>query len=178
MLSDASRALAHSRGQIVLIAGDADMLLFDARRMHEQVLATLEPLADAASHLDQLAYHAWVARDVPKTLAYNERAGEAALRMHGVPEARFYLERALSATSDPADEARLLERVGYVAQLQGRSSDTLDAYEATLALRLAREEYDCAAELVRAISVERNKSSVTIRTTRMRSSSANRFKTA
>src|SRR4029077_18005111 len=72
-----------------------DMLSFDARRMHEQILATLEGLGDAPAYLDQLAYHAWVAGDAAKTLEYNERAGDAALRMYAIPESKTYFERAL-----------------------------------------------------------------------------------
>jgi DNA-binding CsgD family transcriptional regulator len=134
----------------------ADMLLFDARRTHERILGILESLGDPEAHLDELAYHAWAARDATKALEYNERAGEAALDMHGISEAKTYLERALSVVTDSADEARLLERIGVVAQLLGRSQDVLEALEAALLIRRGREEYDCAADLVRMIITERN----------------------
>jgi DNA-binding CsgD family transcriptional regulator len=134
----------------------ADMMPFDARRSHARILGILESLSDPNAHLDELAYHAWAARDAAKTLEYNERAGEAALEVHGTVEARLYYERALSVATDSDDEARLLERVGAVAQLQGRSPDALDAFEAALAIRRGRAEYDSAADLVRMIITERN----------------------
>lgn len=118
----------------------AEMLSFDARRTHKQILGILESRGDPSPHLDELAHHAWSARDPAKTLEYNERAGEAALAMHGIPEARTYFDRALGVATDTADEARLLERVGFIAQLQGRSSDTLEAFEAALLIRRSREE--------------------------------------
>ncbi|MBV9648077.1 MAG: AAA family ATPase, partial [Candidatus Eremiobacteraeota bacterium] len=109
-----------------------DQLSFDARLTHERILQIVETANGAETNLDQLAYHAWAAKNDAKTLKYNERAGEAAIRMHGVAEARTYFDRALRVASNAEDQARLLERVGAVAVMQGRSADALDAFEAAL----------------------------------------------
>jgi DNA-binding NarL/FixJ family response regulator len=133
-----------------------DMLQFDARRLHEQILHTLESQGEPERHFEELAYHAWAARDGAKTLLYNERAGEAALEMRAISEARACFERALSVAHDTGEEARILARLAFTAMLQGRTPEALESYEAALALRLDRTEYDAAAELVRSIVTERN----------------------
>jgi DNA-binding CsgD family transcriptional regulator/tetratricopeptide (TPR) repeat protein len=134
----------------------ADVMPFDARRTHQRILKLFESMDDANAHLEQLAYHAWCARDAAKTLTYNERAGEIALGLYSVADARECFERALSVATDPCVEARLLERVGAIAVMQGRSSDALEAYETALRIRRSRAEFDEAADDVRAIVTERN----------------------
>ena len=125
-----------------------DMLAVDARRMHGQILTTLETINDPLKHIDELAYHAWEAKDAARSLAYNERAGDAALALRALPEAVTNFERALEAASDADDRARVLTRLGSVAELQGRLGDAIEAFEAALALRLGRDEYDEAAAIV------------------------------
>jgi DNA-binding CsgD family transcriptional regulator/tetratricopeptide (TPR) repeat protein len=138
----------------------ADVMPFDARRTHQRILEMLESMNHADAQLDQLAYHAWAARDAARTLTYNERAGDVALGLHSVAEAREYFERALSVAADPSVEARLLERVGRIAVMQGRSGDALEAFETALAIRRSRGEFDEAADDVRAIVTERNNAGV------------------
>jgi len=135
-----------------------DMLEYDRQRLHRQILQALEALGEDESHLEELAYHAWEAKDVARTLRYNERAAEAALAFRAISEAATCLQRALAAASDAADRARLLERIGSVAQLQGELRSAIDAFEAALAIRLDRAEYDAAARLVVAIVGERSNS--------------------
>jgi len=137
-----------------------DVMPFDARRMHQRILEMFESMDDADAHLDQLAYHAWAARDAHKTLTYNERAGDVALSLHSIAEARQCFERALSVARDPSVEARLLERVGAIAVMQGRSADAMEAFEAALQIRRSRGEFDEAADDVRAIVTERNNAGV------------------
>ncbi len=96
-----------------------DLLHVEARRVHERILRTLEALPDRDRHVDMLAYHAAQAQDGEKTLRYSERAGAIALDMRALPEARALFEQALSAVADRAGAARLLERVGFVAETQG-----------------------------------------------------------
>jgi DNA-binding CsgD family transcriptional regulator len=137
----------------------ADAMPFDARRTHRRILEMFEATGTDA-HLDQLAYHAWAARDAAKTLAYNQRAGEVALALHSVADAREHFERALSVAADPSTEAQLLEGVAEIAVMQGRSADALEAYEAALRIRRSRGELDHAADDVRAIVTERNNAGV------------------
>ena len=133
-----------------------EMLQIDARQLHAETLATLESLNEPSRDLEALAYHAWEAHDGVKALRYNEAAGEAALAVHGLAEARECFERALEAAREPADQARLYERIGYVAQLQGSIHDALESFEAAFEIYRATESFDHAADVVRAITSERN----------------------
>jgi DNA-binding CsgD family transcriptional regulator len=133
-----------------------EMLRMDARQLHAETLATLEALDESERDLEALAYHAWEARDGAKALRYNEAAGEAALAVHGLAEARVCFARALEAAQEPADQARLLERIGFVAQLQGLIRDALESFEAAFEIYREIESFDHAADVVRAITSERN----------------------
>lgn len=132
------------------------MLLFDARRMHARILATLESFGDEARHIDALAYHAWEARDAERTVRYNERAGLAALELRALPEARACFERALEAATDREIEARLLERVGNVTEMEGALSEAGDRYAAALAIYKELGNFSKATDLVRQIATNRN----------------------
>ncbi len=132
-----------------------NMLAFDARRTHEQILTTLETIGDPERHIDELAYHAWEAKDDVRSRSYNERAGNAALTVRALPEAATNFERALEASSHSGDRARLLTALGSVGQLQGRLSDAIERFEEALALRLCRNEYDAAAPIVGSIAGDR-----------------------
>jgi hypothetical protein len=132
------------------------MLVFDARRLHGQILAALESLEDRERYIDALAYHAWEAKDAAKTLAYNERAGDAALEQRALAEAASCFERAREAATDDDDRARLAERVGTVASLQGRLARAVDAFEIAYAIRLRRDEFDAAATILCAGMIDRN----------------------
>jgi DNA-binding NarL/FixJ family response regulator len=133
-----------------------EMLQIDARQLHAETLATLESLNEPSRDLEALAYHAWEAHDGAKALRYNEAAGEAALAVHGLTEARECFGRALEAAREPADQARLHERIGYVAQLQGSIHDALESFEAAFEIYRATDSFDRAADVVRAITSERN----------------------
>jgi len=141
------RALCRFRHALTRRTIYEDMLVIDARRMHEQILSTLETLGDAPKHIDELAYHAWEAK-AARSLAYNERAGEAALALSALPEAATNFERALKAASDAGDRARLLARCGAVAEREARFSDAIAFFEEALVLRLDRNDYDQAATLI------------------------------
>jgi DNA-binding NarL/FixJ family response regulator len=132
------------------------MLVFDARRLHAQILQALESLEDRERYIDALAYHAWEAKDAAKTLAYNELAGDAALAQRALAEAETAYDRAREVVTDELDRARLAESAGTVASLQGRLSQAVDALEFALAIRLRRGEVDEAAALEATIIVERN----------------------
>jgi DNA-binding CsgD family transcriptional regulator/tetratricopeptide (TPR) repeat protein len=132
------------------------MLAFDARRVHARILRTLEAFGEEARHIDALAYHAWEARDPERTVRYNEGAGLAALELRALQEARACFERALGAASDRGAEARLLSRIGYVAEWQGALTEAVDRFTSALAIYKELEQFDDAAEMVRAIATNRN----------------------
>jgi DNA-binding CsgD family transcriptional regulator/tetratricopeptide (TPR) repeat protein len=128
-----------------------DMLAFDARRLHERIVVTLESFAAAEDRIEELAYHAWQAKDTVRTIRYSERAGEAALTLRALAEAGANFERALGAASDDADKARLLEQIASVAAMQGQLERSADVLESALAIRRERSEFADAARIVASI---------------------------
>jgi DNA-binding CsgD family transcriptional regulator len=134
----------------------ADLLIFDVRRTHARLLATLENHHDAERYVDVLAYHAWQARDAAKTREYGERAADAALALRALPEARVFYERALELSTDPLTSAHLSARVAAVAEMQGDLTVAVEHFRAALATYLAHDSYDLAAEMARAIATNRN----------------------
>jgi DNA-binding CsgD family transcriptional regulator/tetratricopeptide (TPR) repeat protein len=133
-----------------------DLLHVEARRVHERILRTLEALPDRDRHVDVMAYHAAQAQDAEKTLRYSERAGAIALDMRALPEARALFEQALSAVPDRASAARLLERVGFVAETQGVLDEAADRYEAAMYAYRELGDFDVATAMVRKLAVCRN----------------------
>jgi DNA-binding CsgD family transcriptional regulator/tetratricopeptide (TPR) repeat protein len=133
-----------------------DLLQVEARRVHERILRTLEALPDRERHVDVMAYHAAQAQDADKTLRYSERAGTIALDMRALPEARALFEQALGVVPNRADAARLLERVGFVAETQGALDEAADRYEAALHAFRELGDFDRATAMVRALTVCRN----------------------
>jgi len=129
--------------------------VFDARKIHLKILATLENLPESDRFIEELAYHSWESGDAAKALRYNERAGDAAFSLRALPEARVGYRRALEAATSPDDRARLLERVAAVERVLGHSESARDALEASLSLRLERKEIDAAAGLVASIVGQR-----------------------
>jgi DNA-binding CsgD family transcriptional regulator len=133
------------------------LLRTEARRLHQRIVETLEA-DDNGAELEELAYHAFEARDRARTLLYNERAGDAAFALHALTEARTAYERALGASETPADRARLSERVGTVASMQGHMRDAIELFETALALYREAGDFDRASAVVRAIVADRNNS--------------------
>jgi DNA-binding CsgD family transcriptional regulator len=135
-----------------------ELLLFDARRTHRSILEALESLEAGSEHLEELAYHAWEAREPEKTLRYNERAADAALVLQALPEAQLGYERALGAASDRTDEARLLERLGRVMSLLGELPRAIETYDAACAAAIEIGDFDAAARVTRWSAADRNNS--------------------
>jgi DNA-binding CsgD family transcriptional regulator len=135
-----------------------ELLLFDARRTHRNILETLESFDAQSEHLEELAYHAWEARDNEKTLRYNERAAESAFALHALPEARLGYERALGAVTDRRDEARLLERLGRVTSLLGDLTRAIEIHDAARAAAIEIGDFDAAAHLTRMSAADRRNS--------------------
>jgi DNA-binding CsgD family transcriptional regulator/tetratricopeptide (TPR) repeat protein len=133
-----------------------DLLHVEARRVHERILRTLEALPERERHVDVMAYHAAQAQDAEKTLRYSERAGAIALDMRALPEARALFEQALAAVPDRASAARLLERVGFVAETQGVLDEAADRYEAAMYAYRELGDFDLATSLVTKLAVCRN----------------------
>jgi len=150
-----ARALCRFRHALTRRTIYEDMLAFDARGMHERILTTLETRGDEEQHIDELAYHAWEAKDAARTLSYNERAAEAALALRALPEAVTNFERALDAASDTEDRARLLIRLGSALERYARFGDAIQCFEEVLALRLGGNQYDEAASIVGWIAGDR-----------------------
>jgi DNA-binding CsgD family transcriptional regulator len=133
------------------------LLRTEARRLHQRILETLEA-DEAGAELEELAYHAFEARDRARTLLYNERAGDAALALHALTEARTAFERALGTAETAADRARLSERVGTVASMQGHMRDAIELFETALVHYREAGDFDRASDVVRAIVADRNNS--------------------
>ena len=133
-----------------------DVLHFDARRLHERLLLTLEGLGDSDRYIEALAYHATAAHDATKALLYSERAGEAALAMRALPEARAAFERALEAAASLDDRVRLCGRIASVCEIQGEARQAIARYETALAAQEERGDFDGAARTVAAIANNMN----------------------
>lgn len=133
-----------------------DLLHVEARRAHERILRTLEALPEHDRYVDMMAYHAAQAQDAEKTLRYSERAAGIALDMRALPEARALFEQALSVVPDRGSAARLLERVGYVAETQGVLDEAADRYEAAMYAYRELGDVDLATSLVNKLTVCRN----------------------
>lgn len=125
-----------------------ELLAYDARRVHERVLETLESLEDQSSHLQALAEHAWIASDAQKTLRYNERAAESAFALSALAVAATCFRRALDAAKDDDDKARLLERLTSVNQAAGNIAEAIETTRQAFSIRLRREQWDDAARLM------------------------------
>ncbi len=73
-----------------------DFLGSEVRPLHRAIALALEG-AEGEPPLEGLAYHWWAAGDGPRTLRYNELAGDAAVRVHAHEDAVAFYERALEA---------------------------------------------------------------------------------
>jgi DNA-binding NarL/FixJ family response regulator len=155
---DAERVRFRFRHALTRQAVYDELLLFDARRTHRSILETLESFGTDDELLEELAYHAWEARDAAKTLNYNERAGEVAFALFALPEARICFERALEAASSRADEARLLARLGRVTSMLGNVSTAIDIYIAASEAAVEVGAFDDAAQVTEWSAADRNNS--------------------
>jgi DNA-binding CsgD family transcriptional regulator len=133
-----------------------NLLLFDARRTHRTILETLEAFDAESEYIEELAYHAWEARDLEKARRYNELAGERALALFALPEARVCFERALKTAASRADEARLYERLSRVTSLLGNLNRAVELYEAAIAGFVEMGDFERAAVVVASSAADRN----------------------
>jgi DNA-binding CsgD family transcriptional regulator len=133
-----------------------NLLLFDARRTHQAILVALEAFDAENDYMEELAYHAWEARDLVKARRYNERAGDRAFSLFALPEARACFERALETAPCREDEAPLLERLSRVNSLLGHIPTALGLYEAAIAAFVELEDFGRAAVIVAWSAADRN----------------------
>jgi DNA-binding CsgD family transcriptional regulator len=135
-----------------------NLLLFDARRTHRTILETLEAFDAENDYIEELAYHAWEARDLDKARRYNERAGERAFALFALPEARVCFERALETGPSRADEARLLERLSRVTSMLGALEKAIELYEMAITAHVELENFERAAVVMAWSAADRNNS--------------------
>jgi DNA-binding CsgD family transcriptional regulator len=146
---DAGRIVFGFRHALTRQAVYDDLLLFDARRTHRSILETLESFDAQDEYLEELAYHAWEAREAEKTLRYNERCAHAAFTLHALPQARLAYERALGAATDRRDALRLLERLVHVMSLLGDFSSAIETSTVACGTAIECADFDAAARLTR-----------------------------
>ncbi len=88
-----------------------DFLGSEVRPLHRAIALALEN-AGGEPPLEGLAYHWWAAGDGPRTLRYNDLAGDAAVRVHAHEDAIAFYERALDANAiDEIARGSLLEKI-------------------------------------------------------------------
>jgi DNA-binding CsgD family transcriptional regulator len=133
-----------------------NLLLFDARRTHGTILETLEAFGSENEYLEELAYHAWEARDVEKARRYNELAAERAFALFALPEARLCFERAREMASNREEETPMLERLSRVTSLLGNLEKAIELFEATIAGYVELDDFERAATVVGWSAADRN----------------------
>jgi DNA-binding NarL/FixJ family response regulator len=133
-----------------------NLLLFDARRTHRTILEALEAFDAESEHIEELAFHAWEARDLEKARRYNATAGERAFELFALPEARVCFQRALDADPAPAEEARLLERLSRIISMLGSLPTAIELYESAIARYVELEDFERAAIVVAWSAADRN----------------------
>ncbi|MBV8196719.1 MAG: AAA family ATPase [Candidatus Eremiobacteraeota bacterium] len=102
------------------------MLRDEVRPLHAGILEALEQSGGSAF---DLGYHAWAANDGPKSLRYNELAGDESLAVHAYADARICFERALIGAADAAVRGRLLERAADAAARDGNAQLAASLYQ-------------------------------------------------
>jgi len=136
----------------------AALLAAETRALHRRILAALERRPDPERRIETLAYHAWEAHDAAAAQRYGERAGDLAAERGMFVDARASYQRVLLMLDDDASRARVLERLGGVHRSEGDCAAAIASFDAALALRIERGEYDDAARLAVALAVERSNS--------------------
>ncbi len=142
------------RHELIRAALYEEMLRRERRLRHHEVLRALEELrsADPDAVVDQLAYHALMARALPEAARYSELAGDRAVRVHAYREALGHFEAALEAgegRSDEAGRASLLARLGNAAYNVGEPRRAADYWREALPLYEAMGDRRSAADLRR-----------------------------
>jgi DNA-binding CsgD family transcriptional regulator len=134
------------------------LLQAETQALHRRILTALEARDATERTVEELAYHAWQARDAAATLRYSELAGDRARERGMFSDASRYYERIVSAVPDDDARARLHERLGTIATAQGDFARAIAQLEIALELRVALGHLDDAARIAVALAVERSNS--------------------
>ena len=87
----------------------AELLARNVRPIHRRIARALEQAGPDASALGALAYHSWAAGDAARSLKYNELAGDRAVVVHALDDARTYYARARSGVDDDSCDGQRLD---------------------------------------------------------------------
>jgi DNA-binding SARP family transcriptional activator/tetratricopeptide (TPR) repeat protein len=144
----------------------AELMSGERRQLHAHFLDVLEAGSPASRNPEELARHAWEARDLPKVAIYAELAAEAALRVEAYEDASRLLRNALATDPAPPTRAKLLGQLAYALFNAGDAVGAIAAIEPVIkfyrscgepvqearALLAAHRYYhDDATELVRGL---------------------------
>lgn len=142
------------RHELIRAALYEEMLRRERRLRHLEVLRALEQLhgAGPAADVDQLAYHALMARALPEAARYSELAGDRAARVHAYSEALGHYEAALEAgeqSFDDGQRAGLLARLGHAAYHVGEPRRAAGYWREALPIYQALGDRRSAGDLER-----------------------------
>jgi DNA-binding CsgD family transcriptional regulator len=125
----------------------SELLAVEARSLHASVAAAIETSPGAEHRILELAYHWWAAGDQPKTLRYNEAAGDAADDVCAFRDAVVYFERALESgpVTDPR-HGHLWRKLAWAMYRCGMGARALNAFESAIGCFLTSGMIEAAAE--------------------------------
>lgn len=123
-----------------------DMLGRERRMKHREVLRALEERGPEACEIDQLAHHAYQAREMEKASHYARMAAERAQRLYAYREAvsGYQLALELDEGDNPLERAELLYQLAQSAYHLGDTSTAMKA------LREAQPLYEEGGDRLRA----------------------------
>lgn len=123
-----------------------DMLGRERRMKHRKVLQALEERGPEACEIDQLAHHAYQARELEKASQYARMAAERAQRLYAYREAvsGYQLALELDEGDNPLERAELLFQLAQSAYHLGDTSTAMKA------LREAQPLYEQGGDRLRA----------------------------
>jgi serine phosphatase RsbU (regulator of sigma subunit)/tetratricopeptide (TPR) repeat protein len=135
------------RHALVQEAAYATLLSDDRRRLHQAVGLAVERLY--ASHLDEqaatLAHHFELAGDPVRARNYYGRAGKNALSSFANQEAAQHLQKALSYSTAPDQEAELFALLGEALARQSHYQEAIDTWRKSIQIYRAQGKLDKAA---------------------------------
>jgi len=116
-----------------------EYLAAELRPLHRSIALALEQSHDDGAAVEALAYHWWAAGDEERAVRYNERAGDAATRLHAHEDAIAFYDRALATQRiDRLARATLVEKIAERRVALGWTAEANETY--TAAANLFREE--------------------------------------
>jgi DNA-binding CsgD family transcriptional regulator/tetratricopeptide (TPR) repeat protein len=144
--SDATFVFRHALVQEAL---HDDLLASEARDLHARIARELEETPASDERTMQLAYHSWAARDRRNATAYNEAAGDVAVRRLALADATRLYERALEfAGEDEAVEAALNAKLARTLSAFDPGESARRAFERSISYYERAGDRARAAELL------------------------------